>query len=196
MCDVAGGAIARELSVARQAMSGILHWHPACRCSSQDPIAAGIPATAGPGGFMAATVLHRATVTREEGFLFRAEFDASPGAPPLRLDEPPPLGQAKGPNAADVLAAAVGNCLSASLLMCLQKSRADVSGLTTSATVRMERNEAGRLRIAGIEVEIDAALGTGDAAKLERCRGLFEDFCTVTASVRQGIPVHVTVKGR
>lgn len=144
---------------------------------------------------MAATALHRATVTREEGFVFRAAFDAAPAAPPLHIDEPPPLGQSRGPNAADLLAAAVGDCLSASLLMCLQKARAEVSGLTTTATVRMDRNEKGRLRIAGVDVEIAAALGPDDAAKLERCRGLFEDFCTVTASVRQGIPVHVTIGG-
>lgn len=143
---------------------------------------------------MGESVLHRATVTHDEGFQFRAEFDAAPEAPPLRMDEPKPLGQASGPNAADLLAAAIGNCLSASLLMCLQKSRAEIAGLSSTATARMERNEKGRLRIAGIDVEIAAALGADDGPKLERCRGLFEDFCIVSASVRQGIPVHVTIK--
>jgi hypothetical protein len=32
-----------------------------------------------------------------------------------------------------------------------------------------------------------------DAGRLKRCEQLFEDFCTVTSSVRQGIPVNVSV---
>jgi uncharacterized OsmC-like protein len=91
------------------------------------------------------------------------------------------------------VAAAVGNCLSASLLMCLQKSRAAVGGIEATVTARMERNERGRIRIAGFDVEVRPTIGPDDAPKLERCRGLFEEFCTVTASIRQGIPVHVTV---
>jgi len=34
----------------------------------------------------------------------------------------------------------------------------------------------------------------GDAANLERLLGSFEDFCTVSQSVGQGIPIHVTVQ--
>jgi uncharacterized OsmC-like protein len=142
---------------------------------------------------MSESATHRASVVRKEGFVFEASFDAAPHAAAVTIDEPPPLGQASGPNAVDLLAAAVGNCLSASLLMCLQKSRAEIGEIDTTVTARMERNEKGRLRIAGFDVEIHPSLAAGDQAKLERCKGLFEDFCTVTASVRQGIPVQVSV---
>jgi uncharacterized OsmC-like protein len=142
---------------------------------------------------MSGSVVHRVHVTRRTDFEFDVRFDAVPAAPSLTVDEPTPLGRSAGPNAADLLAAAVGNCLSASLLMCLQKSRAEVRSLSATVTARIERNEKGRLRIAGLDVEIVPELGPEDAAKLERCRGLFEEFCTVTASIRQGIPVDVRV---
>lgn len=142
---------------------------------------------------MSESVPHRARVVRQQNFVFEASFDAAPASPPVVIDEPPPLGGGSGPNAADLLAAAVGNCLSASLLMCLQKSRAEVGALETTVTARMERNDRGRLRIAAFDVEIHPSIGTGDDSKLERCRGLFEEFCTVTASVRHGIPVNVVV---
>lgn len=140
---------------------------------------------------MSGSVAHRVHVTRRSDFEFDVRFEAVPTTPTLTLDEPAPLGRGAGPNAADLLAAAVGNCLSASLLMCLQKSRADVRSLSAVVTARIERNEKGRLRIAGIDAEIAPQLGPGEAGKLERCRGIFEEFCTVTASIRQGIPVEV-----
>lgn len=144
---------------------------------------------------MTELVVHRVTVTRTEGFTFDVAFDAAPAASRLVMDEPAPLGRSTGPNAADLLCGAVANCLAASLLMCLQKSRADITALSASATARIERNERGRLRIVGIDVEITPALAPDDASKLDRCLGLFEDFCLVTASIRQGIPVNVHVAG-
>lgn len=142
---------------------------------------------------MSDRVVHRVTVTRGEGFRFDVAFDAAPAAPNLVMDEPAPLGEAAGPNAADLLCAAVANCLAASLLLCLQKSRAQVARLSATATARIERNEKGRLRILGIDVQVDPGLGPDDGPKLDRCLGLFEDFCIVTASIRQGVPVNVQV---
>ena len=91
-----------------------------------------------------------------------------------------------------VLGAAVGNCLAASLTFCLRRSHIDVEQLTARVTTRIVRNEKGRYRIGSIDVELEPLLGAG--AKLERCEGLFKDFCTVTASVQRGIPVHISLK--
>ncbi len=117
---------------------------------------------------------------------FRVDF----GASELLVDEPPPLGQGHGPNASRLLAAAVANCLSASLVFCLKKFRQNVSGVKTKASVTLARNDKGRLRIGKIAVEIrlDAKY-----EHLDRCLAQFEDFCVVTASVRAGIPVEVRV---
>lgn len=125
------------------------------------------------------------------GFEFRVSF--SPEMAQLVMDEGPPLGKGAGPEAARVLAAAVGNCLSASLLLCLQKSHVDVRSMKTHVEAIVDRNDRGRFRISSTSVEIRLDLGEGDAARVERCFGLFEDYCIVTASVRQGIPVTVSV---
>jgi organic hydroperoxide reductase OsmC/OhrA len=130
---------------------------------------------------------------RKQGYQLQVDFQ-QPGIAPLLMDEPPPLGDGQGPKASQVLAAAVGNCLTASLLFCLGKSRVEVLGLTTTVGVTMERNERGKKRIAGIDVTIHPEVAPGDADRLARCRELFEDFCVVSASVRQGIDVKVAVE--
>jgi len=125
-------------------------------------------------------------------FEFRVRFDE--GMADLAMDEPEPIGRGKGPNATRLLAAAIGNCLTASLFACARKSRIDLRGLRTEVTARLGRNEAGRLRVDGLGVRIHApAPADVDSGKMERCLGLFEDYCIVTASVRRGIPVEVEV---
>lgn len=137
---------------------------------------------------------HTVTLQFEDGYRCRATFENVPGAPQLILDEPPPLGGATGPNAMDMLAAAIGNCLAASLMFCMKKSRADMTGLSATVTTHTGRNDAGRLRISHVDVELSPAFAAADAAKFDRCAGLFEDFCTVTASIRGGVQVNVNVK--
>jgi uncharacterized OsmC-like protein len=129
-----------------------------------------------------------------EDYAFRVRFDKEQ-FPPLDMDEPVPLGKESGPNASRVLAAAIGNCLSASLLFCARKGRVKIGPIRTKITVRTARNERKRLRIAGVRVEIDPQVAEPDRQQALRCLDLFEDYCVVTQSIRQGIPVEVTVKG-
>lgn len=132
------------------------------------------------------------TIDRIKDFEFRVSFD---GAGNWTMDEPAPLGGGHGPSAAMALAAAVGNCLSASALFCLRKARVDPRGLKTTVTASLERNERGRFRIGGIDVRIDLDVAEGDKPKVSRCVDLFEDYCIVAESVRRGIDVRVEVPG-
>jgi uncharacterized OsmC-like protein len=116
------------------------------------------------------------------------------GISPLLMDEAPPLGEERGPSASRVLAAAVGNCLSASALFCLRKARIPVNGMRTTVEASLARNEQGRLRMAGIRVKIEPHVAPEDRERMTRCLGLFEDFCVVTQSVRKGIDVEVEVE--
>jgi uncharacterized OsmC-like protein len=133
-------------------------------------------------------------VEQIDGFEFRVKFDKEQFAP-LLLDEPPPLGRDTAPNAARVLAAAIGNCLSASLVFCLKHAKVAVSGVTADVDVEIVRNESRRLRVGKVNVTLHTDLAPDDPA-LASCLSTFEDFCIVTQSVRQGIDVAVQVQGR
>ena len=133
------------------------------------------------------------TLEQRERFQFDVTFDNEKW-PVLRMDEPTPLGDDTAPNASRVLGAAIGNCLAASLLFCLQKSRVPVAGLTAEVRGELGRNEKGRLRIQGVEVVIRPTLDGVPTERMDRCLQLFEDFCVVTQSVREGIDVKVSVE--
>lgn len=143
---------------------------------------------------MAETIVHHVTITSVRGYEFVASFNDLPEAGPMFLDEPPPLGEGRGPGAAALLATAVGNCLAASLLFCLRKTRAQIGTVTANVAAHVERNDAGRFRIMRLDVELTPEVASQDAGRLARCQDLFEDFCIVTESVRRGIPVDVKVK--
>lgn len=136
---------------------------------------------------------HHVTLELQKDYQFLVRFEDVPGKPTLTSDEAPPMGHGDGPNPADLLGAAVGNCLAASLAFCLRKARVEPAGLSASVTTHVTRNEKGRLRVASIDVELTPGMGS---AGLQRCQDLFEDFCTVTASIRRGIPVSVSLKER
>ncbi len=129
---------------------------------------------------------------QQDLYRFLALFDQE-GVEPLTIDEPAPLGEGAGPNASRLLATAVGHCLSASALFCLSKARIPVHGVRTTVTGEYERNERGRLRIGGLKVHVQLDVDDADRPRMSRCMSLFEDFCVVTASVRDGVEVDVEV---
>ena len=132
---------------------------------------------------------------REKDFVFSVDFGID--GFDFKMDEPEPVGGDVGPNASKVLAAAMGNCLTASLLFCLNKARAEVGGIETNVEGKMRRNENGRWRIAEITVDISPEINTDEFGnQYERCTKLFEDFCIVSKSIEEGIPVNVEVKPR
>jgi uncharacterized OsmC-like protein len=131
----------------------------------------------------------------EGGYRFVTDF-GQPGLVPLLLDEPEPMGEGLGPNAARVLAAAIGNCLSASALFCLRRAHIDVLSMHTEVDATLKRNDAGRMRIGGLGVRIEPEVAEGDVPRMKRCLEIFEDYCVVTESVRKGIPVSVGVETR
>lgn len=132
------------------------------------------------------------TITQQGAYRFLVDFGQ--GMPPLQVDEPVPLGGGEGPSPDQLLLAAVTNCLSASLLFALLKYKQDAGGITTTGTARIERDENKRLRVKEIAVTIRLGNDGARIAQVDRILAQFEAFCTVTESVRHGIPVAVTVE--
>jgi organic hydroperoxide reductase OsmC/OhrA len=129
---------------------------------------------------------------QQEGYQINVRFDWKRAAD-LLTDEPPPLGETAGPNASRLLAAAAANCLSASLLYCLSKEEPPDNSLRAEATCKLVRNAQKRLRIGGLEVKLVVSDALSGSKRFERCKHLFEDFCVVSASIREGIPIDVSV---
>ncbi len=129
----------------------------------------------------------------QDGYRFLVDFQQD-GVPALLVDEPEPLGAGEGPNAARLLATAVGNCLSASALFCLRRAHVQVHGMRTLVSTSLVRNDRGRLRIGSLRVQINPQVDADDEGRIQRCLQLFEDYCVVTQSVRAGLDVSVEVK--
>ena len=127
-----------------------------------------------------------------QGYSFRVQFD-SEGTPDMVVDEPKPVGEGSGPNSTRLLSAAVGQCLSSSLLYCLRKARIRVTGLDTSVKSNLEKNKEGRMRDGDLDVQIHIDVDPEDRLRASRCLRIFEECCTVTPSVRNGIEVKVNI---
>ena len=132
-------------------------------------------------------------IKQNKDFSFNVNFGLE-GISDLLMDEPQPLGEGVGPNASRVLAAALGNCLCASLLFCLKKSRVNVIRLDATVMGSWKRNNEGRWRIEEINVIIEPQVKREYSKQLERCIEIFEQFCVVSQSISEGIKINLEIK--
>jgi uncharacterized OsmC-like protein len=132
-------------------------------------------------------------LTLLEGYRSLVRFDDE-DIPDLLVDEPEPIGEGRGPNATQLLSAAVGHCMSSSLIFCLNKERVKVKKLETTVSLSTARNDQNRLRVSGMDVEISLDVDEEDRERIHRCLEVFENYCTVSASVRKGIEINVKIR--
>jgi uncharacterized OsmC-like protein len=130
-------------------------------------------------------------LAQRQDYQFDVQF--GPGVPLLLADEPAPLGQGLGPSPVQLLAAAVGNCLSDSLLFALRKFKQKPEPLQCEVSAEVGRNAEGRVRVLGLQATLTLGVPGEALEHLERVLGTFESYCTVTQSIAQGIPVRVQV---
>jgi uncharacterized OsmC-like protein len=130
-------------------------------------------------------------LTQQTGYRFDIDFGG--GRPHLQSDEPPPLGGGEGPEPVRLLLAAVAACMSSSFYFAMQKFHESPGAISTTARATIGRDEAHRLRIQSMELAIGFAAPAESIGHLTRILEQFEQFCTVSASVRRGIPMTVSV---
>ncbi|WP_372828439.1 OsmC family protein [Polaromonas sp.] len=130
-------------------------------------------------------------LTQEKDYAFKVAFEG--GAPDLMVDEPPPLGSATGPSPVQLLTAAVGSCLSDSLLFALRKFKQKPEPLRCEVQADVGRNPEGRMRVLRMKAVLTLGVAGDRLEHLDRVLEQFEEFCTVTQSVRAGIEVTVEV---
>ena len=130
-------------------------------------------------------------ISPHQGYQFNNHFGDQ--VPDLRTDEPPPLGTGTGPDPTQLLASAVGNCQAASLQFSLAKYKQDAGGISARVQAEVGRNADKRLRVLSMDVRLTLGVPGAGIEHLDRVLAAFEDFCTVTGSIRAAIAVQVKV---
>jgi uncharacterized OsmC-like protein len=133
----------------------------------------------------------RITLRQQQDYQFQVDFGE--GIPPLLADEPAPLGSGQGPSPVQLLAAAVGNCLSDSLLFALRKFKQTPEPLHCTVDAEIGRNEQKRLRVLKMTAALHLGVPASSLEHLDRVLDQFEAYCTVTQSVGQGISIEMQV---
>jgi uncharacterized OsmC-like protein len=128
---------------------------------------------------------------QQSDYRFEIHFDDN--MPVLTSDEPAPLGTGTGPSPVQLLCAAVGNCLSDSLLFAFRKFKQAPEPIQCEVQAQLGRNEQGRIRVLKIAAKLKLGVAGAQLEHAERVLSQFEEFCTVTQSVGQGIPIHTRV---
>ena len=138
---------------------------------------------------------HKIALQKLDKFKFAVDFGIET-IPQLIMDETKevPGGEEQGPNASMLLAAAVGNCLSASLTFCLMKKKVQLYDLKTEVTYKRARNEDGYWRIKEIDVTLKPEIDDPDNANFKRCSEIFVNYCVVSASIKKAITLNINIE--
>ena len=131
------------------------------------------------------------SLKQKEDYRFSVNFGGS--VPPLLTDEPVPLGTGTGPSPIELLCAAVGNCLSDSLLFAFRKFKQTPEPIHCEVQAVIGRNEHGHVRVLRMEAKLKLGVAANQVEHSDRVLSQFEEFCTVTQSVGLGIPIHTQV---
>ena len=128
---------------------------------------------------------------QQADYRFDIRFDDT--MPVLISDEPAPLGTGLGPSPVQLLCAAVGNCLSDSLLFAFRKFKQTPEPIHCEVQAVIGRNEQGRMRVLKMDAKLKLGVAANQLEHADRVLSQFEEFCTVTQSVGLGIPIHTRV---
>ncbi|MFX1238299.1 MAG: OsmC family protein [Promethearchaeota archaeon] len=111
------------------------------------------------------------------------------------IDEEHNASELWGPDPSRLLASAVLGCMSASFLFCLKKRNLTLDDLKGEAEIVIAINEKKLSRVKEINVKLTPITSDPKVNKrIEQCKKFFEQYCTVTESVRAGIKVNAEIE--
>ncbi len=100
-----------------------------------------------------------------------------------------------GPSPIKLLALSVLSCLAACFEFCLQKKGFTLSDLDGRAEVTFLRKDKDFWRIKKIDVDILPKIDNLEMRKsIAQCKGLFEQHCIISESLRKGMEINVNLK--
>ncbi len=135
------------------------------------------------------------SMVKLDDYKFIVDFNKD-SIPDLFMDESEdiPGGEGKGPSASMLIAAAIGNCLSASLQFCLTKKKNKVNEIKTKVVIFRERNKEGFWRISEANVTITPDIEKTEDSSVQRCIEIFRKYCIVSSSLEAGIKINVNIE--
>ncbi len=127
-----------------------------------------------------------------KNYEFVVRFDGLPET--VLMDAPPGMGRHAGPCPTQMLAAAVGNCLTMTLVLFARRAGVELTHVGAGVKAQLVRGEDNLPRVGAIDVTLDPGFAAADQARAAQCLAAFENYCAVTESVRAGIEVRVAVE--
>ena len=128
-------------------------------------------------------------LTQQGDYRFLVDFSAS--IPALLVGH---AGDSTGPAPAQLLGAAAGQCLLASLVFALGKARRDAGLLSAEVTCQLGRNAQGRQRVQSLAITARLGKRAAELPDIQLLLAGFLPFCTVPQSLVEGMAVHVTIE--
>ena len=114
----------------------------------------------------------------------------------LHLDEPESFhGTDLGPSPVEYLLIGIGGCLGSTFAYCLQKQDVEIDALEVIVDGQLKHSGPKMsLKLVNIEAELlVTAKDGGSSGKIEQCIKTFLDYCIVSNSITQGVPLDVKV---
>jgi putative redox protein len=114
----------------------------------------------------------------------------------IHLDEPESFhGTDIGPSPVEYFLIGIGGCLGSTFTYCLQKQEVEIDALEVVVDGQLKHVGPNMsLKLVNIEAEILFTAKDGKlSGKIEQCIKTFRDYCIVSNSITQGVPLDVKV---
>lgn len=117
----------------------------------------------------------------------------------FNIDEPASFhGTDLGPSAVEYLLIGIGGCLGTTFIYCLQKNNIELEALEVVVDGKLSHTGPKmRLRLADVDVDLKFTPKEASSdVEINRCMKEFTEYCLVTNSISNGLPINVNCKKR